>query len=350
MRFAYPWLLYLTPLFVAGLWGVLLLAKRRREGRRAVFTGGPGRSWAAPNASRRAERWSLLLTVAAFGFVLLALARPLGFQKNNRSELQGIPYLIALDASRSMLTADVRPSRWSVATNALDRFLAETRADRIGLITFSGVAYLNAPLTFDTMALRTMMRYLDPTTLEDPGSSLTSALERAGRYFETNRITPRLVLLISDGEDLTGNPAEAARRLARQYQLKVVTIGVGTITGAKVPISRGGAARNSFGQEVISRLNESNMQRVATAAGGRYYRLGEHGEGLEQFRREVLEPMTEAAAREDLKNYRELFQIPLALAVACLLGQIALSAERRLTPRRLSAVARRPEMSLTEKS
>ena len=59
-----------------------------------------------------------------------------------------------------MLATDVRPSRWSASTNALDRFLAGTRADRIGLLSFSGVAYLNAPLTFDTLALT---QYLDCT-------------------------------------------------------------------------------------------------------------------------------------------------------------------------------------------
>ena len=223
MRFAHPWLLYLIPFLVAGWWGLLWLAGRRQERRKAVFAGGRNRTWATSNSSRPAQRWSQVLTFATITFVLLALARPLWFQKNDRSELQGVPYLIALDASRSMLAPDIRPSRWSVVTNSLDRFLAATRSDRIGLITFSGVAYLNAPLTFDTLALRMMMRYFDPNTLEDPGSSLTSALDRGGRYFQTNGISPRLLVLISDGEDLTGNPIESARRLARQYQLKVIT-------------------------------------------------------------------------------------------------------------------------------
>jgi Ca-activated chloride channel family protein len=339
MKFAHPVILYLAPLLVVGLGLLLAWTQRRRWRLRDVFTGGSPRAWAARNDSPRARRLDYALTLGSFALLLLSLARPLLFQKESRTELQGVPYLVALDASRSMLANDTHPTRWSAATNALDHFFADTRADRIGLITFSGVAYLNAPLTFDTVALRTMLRYLDPNLLDDPGSSLTSALERAGRYFETNAISPRLVLLLSDGEDLTGTPIDTARRLSRQYKLRVVTIGVGTAAGAKVPLLRGGTAKNSFGQEVVSRLNESNLQRLAAVTGGKYFRLGEKGEGLEQFRSEVLQPMAEAAAREDLKNYTELYQVPLALALAGLLGQLLLAAERRTTARKPGAIA-----------
>ncbi|MCW5558916.1 MAG: VWA domain-containing protein, partial [Verrucomicrobiae bacterium] len=301
-------------------------------------TGAGDRVWATSNAAVPARVLDAVLTIAALVFLALTLARPLLFRPDERNELRGVPYLIALDASRSMLATDVRPSRWNVTTNALDHFLAGNRADHVGLLTFSGVAYLNAPLTFDTLALRTMLRYLDPNVLEDPGSSLTAALERAGRYFETNQIQPRLVLLVSDGEDLTGNPVETARRLSRQFRMKVCTVGVGTITGSKVPLLRGGAAKNSFGQEVVSRLNEGNLQRLAAAAGGRYFRLGDRGQGLEEFRDTVLVPTTEAVAREDLKNYREAYALPLALALACLVGKTLLAADRRTRPRSFPAI------------
>ena len=340
MRFAHPTLLWLTPVLVGVLWTALVVAARRRSAALAAFAGGRGRAWARPNASVPRGRWDLLLTLAAFAFLLLTLARPLVFRRNEANELQGVPYLIALDASRSMLATDVRPTRWAAATNALDKFLADTRADRIGLITFSGAAYLTAPLTFDTTALRTTLRYLDPNAIEDAGSSLAAALERAGRYFTSNQVPQRIVLVVSDGEDLVGNPVDTARRLNRQLKLQVSTVGVGTAAGARVPVNRyyGGVAKNSFGQEVTSRLNEGNLQRLATATGGRYFRLGDQGEGLEKFRAEVLAPLAETAAREDMKNYGELFQVPLALALACLLGKVLLAADRFAVARRLPSI------------
>ena len=343
MRFAHPLLVYLAPVLAGLLWLALALARRRRAKLVAAFAGGPERAWAKPNFSPSRQRLGLGLSALTLLFLVLTIARPLIFRKDQASELQGVPYLVALDASRSMLATDVRPSRWSVATNALDRFLDNTKADRIGLISFSGVAYLNAPLTFDTTALRTTLRYLDPNVLEDPGSSLASSLERASRYFATNKVSPRLVIVISDGEDLVGNPIEVARRLFRQQKLKVCTVGVGTASGARVPVNRyyGGVAKNSFGQEVTSRLNESNLQRLAATTGGRYYRLDEKGDALEKLRAEVLAPMAEAAAREDLKNYGELYQVPLAAAFACLLGVLAVGAERFARPRKLTAIVAR---------
>lgn len=345
MKFAHPYLVFALPLLVGGLWLLLAWADRRRARLLTKFAGDATRAWAQPGFHGAARRLDRGLALAALGFLVLTLARPLYFERDPQSELQGVPYLIALDASRSMLAMDVKPSRWTAATNAVDRFLENTKADRIGLISFSQVAFLNAPLTFDTLALRTTLHYLDPEQFIDlTGSSLSAALERAGRYFTSNQVPQRLVILISDGEDFSGAPLELARRLKRQLGLTVCTLGVGTTTGATVPLHAygGGTAKNTFGQQVVSRLNESNLQRLAASTGGRYFRLGERGEGLEQLRKEVLNPMAEAAAREEMKNYRELFQIPLAFAVAALLAKVLLASQRRLSGRKLPAVMVKP--------
>ena len=341
MKFGHPLLLAAAPLAGLAVGLLLFLARRRRDRLVRQFAGGPNRAWADPGHDKARLRIDAALLILSVVAVFVTLARPLVFQKNEQAELQGLPYILAIDASRSMLAADIRPNRWIATTNAIDRFLDSAGNDRVGIISFAGVAYLNAPLSFDMTAIRTTVRYLDPELMNDAGSSLASAVDRAGRYFASNNIPQRVVILISDGEDLDGNLIPTARRWARE-RLKVCAIGVGTTTGAKVPLNRyapnGGAARNTFGQEVVSRLNESNLQRLTAATGGKYYRLGENGEGLRRLREEFLKPLAETAAREDLQNYKDWFQIPLAVAIAALLTRILLAADRSRRSQPLPAI------------
>jgi Ca-activated chloride channel homolog len=337
VRFAYPWLLLLIAPTLAGL----ALALRWGEGRRREllnrFTGDPSRYWSSPGASETRRKLGAILTLGTVGFLMATLARPLVYSKINEDELQGVPYIFALDASRSMLATDVRPTRYGAASNALDHWLEEVRADRVGLITFAGEAYLNAPLTFDTIAMRTVLRFLEPEEIFEGGSALAKAIERTGAYFASNNVSQRLLIIISDGEELEGNAIEAARRSHWEHKMTVCTIGVGTSTGAKVPANRrGGAwgsAKNTFGQEVTTRLDEGNLKRIANAGGGRYYPLGANGEGLRLLKQEVLRPMAEAAAKDNLQNYSEMYHIPLVLGLLCLLVRLVVrpeSHQRRL--------------------
>jgi len=299
---------------------------------------GPESHWSDAGFSGKRKVLDTVLTFLVFTGLMLALARPLYFQFDERSELNGAPYLIALDASRSMLAADVRPTRYGAATNALDHFFAETKGDRIGIVTFAGVGYLNAPLTFDTTALRTILSYINPLTLSDPGSSISAALDRAARFFTSNNLPQRTLIVISDGEDLDGKSLNLARKLHRDNGITVHTVGVGTATGARIPSQRGGAVTNATGFVVVTKLDENNLRRIANAAGGRYYRLGNNGEGLRELREEVLRPLAEKAARNELENYSEGFFLPLALAIAALLAKLVLGADRVVRRRPLPGI------------
>ena len=337
MKFAAPLFLYALPVVWLTLGVGLWLARKRR---RALFQqfAGPESKWSDAGFSNKRKLWDAVLTFLAFTGLMVALARPLYFQFDERSELNGAPYLIALDASRSMLAADVRPTRYSAATNVLDRFFAETKGDRIGIVTFAGVGYLNAPLTFDTSALRTILSYINPLTLTDPGSSISAALERAARFFTSNNLPQRTLIVISDGEDLDGKALTLARKLHRDHSMTVHTIGVGTAAGARIPSQRGGAVTNATGFAVVTKLDENNLRRIANAGGGRYYRLGADGEGLRQLREEVLRPLAEKAARNESENYREGFFVPLAFAIGALLARLFVGADRVVRRRPLPGI------------
>ncbi len=331
MKFAYPWLLALIVPALAGFWLAWRWSGKRRRELVNRFTGDPGLYWSAPGFSRTRRVLGAVLTLAALAFLMIALARPLVFSKIPENEIQGISYIFAVDASRSMLATDVKPNRYAAVSNALDQWLEAVQADRVGLITFAGDAYLNAPLTFDTTALRTVLRFLEPEDIFEGGTTLTKAIERTAAYFASNDIPQRLLIIVSDGEDLEGNAIEAARQAHRERDLVVCTVGVGTALGARVPTSRrGGAwakAKNSFGQEITTRLDETNLKRVANAGGGRYFPLGSNGEGLQHLKEQVMRPMAEAAAKDNLQNYAEIYQIPLALGLLCLFLRLCVRPE-----------------------
>jgi len=331
MRFTHPWLLYATPVLTAVLWLALRWAEQRRTTLRSRFTGAGARPWADPGFVPGRKMWELGLTLAAFALLLVTLSGPRRFKPAEKSEMQGLPYLIAIDASRSMYVNDVKPTRWTAMTNALDSYLAQLTGDRVGLISFAGRAYLNAPLTFDTIALRTTLKYLSPEAfMDEQGSDFGEVVDRAGRYFESNNIPNRVLILISDGEQFEGDLMSKVYQHGRKG-LKVVTVGVGTASGGRVPLPQvmgGGEARNSAGQTVISRLSEINLKRIANSTKGRYYRL-EPGNGvLDRIRLEFLQPLAEQVSRENAQNYTPWYQIPLALALAALVARLLLAAQR----------------------
>lgn len=342
MKFALPQFLIALPILWIVLGAGLWLAHRRRRALLQRFAGSDSR-WTDAGFSVTRTIWDRVLIFVLFTGLMVALARPLYFQFDERSELNGAPYLVALDASRSMLAADVRPTRYGAATNALDHFFAETRGDRIGIITFAGVGYLNAPLTFDTTALRTILSYVNPLALTDPGSSISSALDRAARFFTSNSLPQRTLVVISDGEDLDGKSLALARKLHRDLNITIHTIGVGTALGGRIPSQRGGAVTNATGYAVVTKLDENNLRRIANAGGGHYYRLGNDGEGLQQLREEVLRPLAEKAARNELENYREGYLAPLGIAIAALLARLLLGADRIVRRRPLSGILPRSE-------
>jgi Ca-activated chloride channel family protein len=347
MRFASPEFLYAIPVALAFIAWASVRNVRRKRALMEKFSGGAGQEWAESGASKTRRRVDLFWFALVVMSLLATLARPMYFARDDRDELQGASYLIALDASRSMLAGDVQPSRYVAATQALDRYFAEGRGEHVGLITFSGVAYLNSPLTFDMTALRTILGYVNPQALVDPGSAIASALDRAGRFFRSNAIPERTLILISDGEDLDGLAVGLARRMHRSEKVTVHTIGVGTTEGAPIPSWRGGVYnQNMTTREIVTRLDESNLRRIANAGGGNYYRLGQNGEGLRRVREEVLRPLAEKAARNDLRNYHQLYFAPLGVAIVALLARLVLGADRAVRRRPLPSAMKATAITL----
>lgn len=280
------------------------------------------------------------LWLLAVVLLLVSLARPLFGHREIKVERPGVDLMVALDISKSMLAEDAGLSnRLHAAKSAILRLLDRPSGDRVGLIAFAGEAALIAPITQDHQAVGRSVEALTTTAISKPGSDIAAALQLAVRSFNEKQQSGKAIVVISDGEELQGDAIVAAREVATKG-VSIFTVGVGSTTGARIadriPPRNSGRpqldvkyAKNEFGQEVVSRLNERVLQQVAVSGRGFYAALGEEGQGLMTVSERGLAPLARGIEVRQSKEMREFFQIPLGLCVVLLLWEMLVNERRK---------------------
>ncbi|MFI5401661.1 MAG: VWA domain-containing protein [Planctomycetota bacterium] len=281
-------------------------------------------------AKRRIRLGLLVIAVAA---LFAALARPQAGFRWEESRRRGIDIMLALDTSRSMLARDVAPDRLERAKLSILDLLEKLEGDRVGLIPFAGEAYLMCPLTLDYDAFRQSLATADTEIVPAPGSDLANAI-RVGTKALDAESNHRILVIVTDGEDLEGEAVAEAKRAAAAG-VTVHTVGVGTPAGELVPAD-GGFLRDEKGELVRSRLDEKTLSEIATATGGIYEPIAG---GLDAIYRQKLSlvPKEELMARRH-KVPLERFEWALGL------GGLALLLEMLLGDRRAPRAWRLPRL------
>jgi Ca-activated chloride channel family protein len=278
IAWADPFLLHLIALFPALLLAALLLWwRRRREVAHALGDPALVRRLAGTDLCAFPGRRAALLLPAG-ALLGLAAAGPRWGSADGGARGQGDVVLV-LDASNSMLTEDVAPSRL-----ARERVLARALVDRlagsrVGLIAFGGSGHALSPMTSDASAIHLYLDALSPEVVNQGGSSLDSALRQALALLGGPGEGPTggSVVLVSDGEALEPPELVAASiDQARRLGVRVHTVGIGTAAGGPVPHvdpatgERRGFKRELDGQTAVSRLDEATLQTIARQTGGTY--------------------------------------------------------------------------------
>ena len=229
MSLGTPWMLLLLP--VVALAGWLMLRARRLQCEAACRLQGV----VPENRPARLGRGDWLV-LAALACTVLALARPQWNPRPYDVERRGRDLVIALDVSRSMLAADVFPSRLEAARIAIHEALPALTGQRIALITFAGSASVRVPLTLDHGFVRYMLERADPSDVDVGSTSLQAAFEMAVDKVLTDAAGGRRDLVVfTDGEDHLSNIEKTAELLA-ECGARVLIIGLGDpIQGARVP-------------------------------------------------------------------------------------------------------------------
>lgn len=214
------------------------------------------------------------LRLLGLAFAILAAARPQWGEKLQVVKGRGIDVVIALDASKSMLASDVRPSRLARAKTELAAVIDALGTHQVGVVAFAGDAHVMCPLTPDVEAAKLFLDVIDPGNMPRPGTNIQRAVETAASLFDPRQTASKALLLVTDGDNLEGDPGAATARAAREG-IRVFTVGVGTLEGSTVPESGSGGTsykKDEKDQVVISRLAERMLLVMAKATGGRYFR------------------------------------------------------------------------------
>jgi Ca-activated chloride channel family protein len=326
MRFANA---YLLPLLLLPILLILFYTRAYLRTARDL------KSFASPNSQAkiihpdsgklRYQKW--VLRLCGLAFLILALTGPQWGYQWRESKNRGLEIILALDTSKSMLAGDVEPNRFERAKLAIKDFLNKIPGNRVGLIAFAGASFLQCPLTMDYSAFNLTLDSLSIQSIPRGGTAINTAVINARQAFKSANGS-KILILITDGEDHEGDPVGQARNAAKE-DIAVYTIGIGDPQGVLIEIKdQAGQSvylKDSAGKPVKTSLNESLLKDIAAAGKGSYIRADGISLGLEKlYREKLLKYYQTALIGQKQKQYIERYQIPLILALICLLLELAL--------------------------
>lgn len=323
-------LLYWLPLAIPLAWALFALLRRRRNALAQLvdpsMLGVLAPAW---NPARAQSR--LVLRVLALAMLVLALARPQWGFHWEEVRRKGLDLMVVLDTSRSMMASDIKPTRLQQAKWGVRDLLRNLHGDRVGLIPFAGSSILQCPLTIDYAAFTMTLDDVYAGIIPRGGTAIEQALRTALQAFPEDGAADRVILLITDGEDHEGDPLALLPEL-KEKNVRVYTIGIGTLEGEMVPAADGQGAyfKDRQGQIVKTALKEDVLQKLALGTGGTYVRSAPGDTGLERVFNESINNLKRSEQEtRTAKIYEERFVWAIAAALLLLAWEALLSDRRK---------------------
>ena len=332
LQFAYPALIWIGLLICLAVVYGLVISNRKRSRDLAKLINAKLMPNVTESISDQRRLFRQIIWVSALFCLFIAWARPQYGFEYREIKRKGIDLVFAFDTSQSMLAEDVVPNRLERARIAVTDFIDRLEGDRVALIPFAGKAFSLCPLTLDYAAFQQSLDALDTSIIPHMGTDIATAVAEANRLFDEEKDSHRLLILITDGEDLQGE-VSAALSEANKKNMTIHTVGVGSPEGARIPMLRNGYrdfVRDRSGKPVVTSIDEPTLQKIASETGGIYVPLGKSGQGLNQIysRKLSLVPRQEMDQQLDRVPI-ERFEWPLIIAIGLLLLEFLISERRK---------------------
>ena len=255
--------------------------------------------------------------------MIIALARPRSSSEISKTKVtEGIDIILAIDVSESMLAMDLKPNRIEALKRVASQFIRDRVSDRIGIVVYSGESYTKVPATTDKNIVLQSLSEIKHGEIED-GTAIGMGLGTAINRLKDSKTKSKVIILMTDGVNNTGviDPLSASE-LAKQYGIRVYTIGIGTNGKALSPIAYNPDGSWQYGMVPVE-IDEKLLTQIAQTTGGHYFRATDNRK-LVQIYTEI--DKLEKSKIEELKyyQYQEKFRLWAFLALVCIVGEFAL--------------------------
>ena len=213
------------------------------------------------------------LRMISLVLIITALARPQVIDTSTRVKTNsGVDIIMTIDVSASMLAKDLKPNRLDALKNVADEFIKNRVTDRIGLVEYAGESYTKTPLTTDKSITLKSLREIKYNNIIEGGTAIGMGLATSVNRIKDSKAKSKVIILLTDGVNNAGfiDPITAAE-LAKEFQIKIYSIGLGTNGLALSPV--GIDARGKFNYANIQvEIDEKLLTQISEMTGGKYFR------------------------------------------------------------------------------
>jgi Ca-activated chloride channel family protein len=327
-RFAHPDYLYL--LFALPLMFALYVVVRMQSGKaKRMFSSSALFVRLSEQHSARKGTVKAALVMLAYVMLVVALSNPQVGTRMEEVKQEGVDMFIALDVSKSMLAEDIKPNRLEKAKYEISNLIDRLAGDKIGIIVFSGEAYTQFPLTVDYAAAGLLLDVIDVESVPNPGTAIGSAIAQSMKSFNFEEASTKVLVIMTDGENNSGDAIEQAKAAAEKG-VRLYTIGLGSSSGAPIPIYNGTGQQVDFkrdrsGNVVLTKLDEVSLQEIASIGKGNYYRATNSQDELDAIYKDINTLEKREFGAKQFTEFDDKFQYFLFMAFVFLLIEVILS-------------------------
>lgn len=276
-----------------------------------------------PSFKVQSRFFPYFLRLFAITLLIIALARPQSISSGKDVQTEGIDIMISLDVSLSMLAKDFKPNRLEVAKDVIQEFIDNRPNDRMGMVIFGGEAFTQCPLTTDHKILKTLIKQIKAGTLGQ-GTAIGLGLANAVARLKDIDSKSKIIILVSDGVNNTGeiDPLTAGE-LAKTYNIKVYSIGIGSRGQALQPVAMypNGELQYDY---VDVEIDESLMKKISDETGGKYFRATDN-KSLRKIYNDIDKMEKNIILEKNYTNRKDLYYPLVLVAVLLLLLEYTLS-------------------------